>query len=125
MFALRPRASGDLAGLRGEVDRGLRTRRFLGYRESSQWARAAQPIVDELRLAVERAPSRDLVVLLERAVGHVVKVIGRADDSNGTIGDLGRELLDLHAQVCDAERRRSGQARRLDGALQLPRPGLL
>jgi hypothetical protein len=96
------RATGDLVGLRGEVDRGLRTRRFLGYRESSEWARAAQPIVDELRLVVERAPSRDLVVLLERAVGHVVKVILRADDSNGTIGDLARELLDLHAQVCDA-----------------------
>lgn len=82
------RATGGRAALRGEVDRGLRARRFLGYRESSHWARTAQPIVDELRLAVERAPSRDLVVLLERAVGHVVKVIPRADDSNGTIGDL-------------------------------------
>ena len=49
-----------------------------------------------------RAPSIDVVVLLQRAVGHVVKVILRADDSNGTIGDLARELLDLHAQVCDA-----------------------
>jgi len=96
------RASGDLVQLRGEVDRGLRTRRFLGYRESSEWARAARPIVDELRIAVARAPSIDVVVLLQRAVGHVVKVILRADDSNGTIGDLARELLDLHAQVCDA-----------------------
>jgi hypothetical protein len=95
------RASGDLVQLRGEVDRGLRTRRFLGYRESSEWARAARPIVDELRIAVARAPSIDVVVLLQRAVGHVVKVILRADDSNGTIGDLARELLDLHAQVCD------------------------
>ena len=98
----RRRASGDLVQLRGEVDRGLRTRRFLGYRESSEWARAARPIVDELRIAVARAPSIDVVVLLQRAVGHVVKVILRADDSNGTIGDLARELLDLHAQVCDA-----------------------
>jgi uncharacterized Zn finger protein len=31
-----------------------------------------------------------------------VKVIMHADDSNGTIGDLARELLDLHAQLCDA-----------------------
>jgi hypothetical protein len=49
-----------------------------------------------------RAPSIDVVVPLQRAVGHVVKVILRADDSNGTIGDLARELSDLHAQVCDA-----------------------
>jgi len=54
------RATGDLAGLRGEVDRGLRTRRFLGYRESSEWARAAQPLVDELRRAVERARRRGM-----------------------------------------------------------------
>lgn len=96
------RATGDLAGLRREVDQGLRTRRFLGYRESSEWARSAQPITDELRLAVARAPSSELVVLLERAIGHVVKVILRADDSNGTIGDLARGLLELHAQACDA-----------------------
>ena len=96
------RAAGDLVGLRREVDRGLRTRRFLAYRESSEWARAAWPVVDELRIVLRDAPTRDLVVLLERAVGHVVKVIQHADDSNGTIGDLARELLDLHAQACDA-----------------------
>ncbi len=41
------RGEGDLALLRVEVDRGLRTRRFLGYRESSEWARAARPVVEE------------------------------------------------------------------------------
>jgi hypothetical protein len=46
------RAVGDLAQLRAEVDRGLRTRRFLGYRESMEWARAARPIVAELEAAV-------------------------------------------------------------------------
>ena len=96
------RATGDLAQLRREVDGGLRTRRFLGYRESSEWARAAQPIAEELREAAARSPSNDLVLLLQRAIGHVVKVILHADDSNGTIGDLARELLDVHAQVCDA-----------------------
>jgi hypothetical protein len=40
--------------------------------------------------------------LLEPAIGHVVKVIGHADDSDGTIGDLARELLELHATACDA-----------------------
>ena len=96
------REVGDLAALRVEVDRGLRTRRFLGYRESSEWARAAWPVVEELRSVARSAPSRDLVVLVERAVGHVVKVIMHADDSNGTIGDLARELLEVHAEVCDA-----------------------
>jgi hypothetical protein len=96
------REGGDLGELRAEVDRGLRTRRFLGYRESSEWARAARPVVEELRLVAASSPSRDLVVLVERAVGHVVKVIMHSDDSNGTIGDLARELLEVHAEACDA-----------------------
>ena len=96
------REDGDLAELRAEVDRGLRTRRFLGYRESSEWARAARPVVEEVRSVAVSSPSRELVVLVERAVGHVVKVIMHADDSNGTIGNLARELLEVHAVACDA-----------------------
>ncbi len=96
------REEGDLTELRAEVDRGLRTRRFLGYRESSEWARAAQPVVEELRSVAVSSPSSDLIALVERAVGHVVKVIMHADDSNGTIGSLARELLEVHAQACDA-----------------------
>lgn len=96
------RTVGDLTGLRAEVDRGLRTRRFLAYRESSEWALAARPIIDELRVSAAKAPSNDLVLLLQRAVGHVVKMMMHADDSDGTIGDLAREILSLHAIVCDA-----------------------
>lgn len=97
------RSDGDLTELRREVDRGLRTRRFLSYHESSDWARSAQPVLQELRLAAEKSPSADLLALIERAVGHVVKVIMHADDSNGTIGDLARELLDLHSQLADTQ----------------------
>lgn len=86
--------------LRAEVDSGLRTRRHLGYWESSEWAAEARPVVAALADAVQAGPSRELVELLQRAVGHVVKVILRADDSNGTIGDLARDLLELHAQAC-------------------------
>ena len=96
------RAAGDLAQLRVEVDRGLRSRRFLGPRESAGWAGAARPIVAELAKAVDASPSRALVELVQRAVGHVVKVIMHADDSDGLIGDLARDLLVLHARVCDA-----------------------
>jgi uncharacterized Zn finger protein len=88
--------------LKAEVDRELRTRRHLGYHESSRWAIGAQPVVDALADAVDADASRELVVLLERAVGHVVKVILRADDSDGLIGDLARRLLELHELACDS-----------------------
>jgi len=96
------RDTGDLARLKAEIDRGLRTRRFLGYRESSAWAIDARPIVQEIRDVVVSHPSAELVGLIERAIGHVVRVILKADDSDGTIGDLARDLLDIHATACDA-----------------------
>lgn len=96
------RRDGDLQALRREVDHSLRTRRFLDYWASTEWAQAGRPVVAELEKAVRTEPSRELVELLQRAVAHVVKVILHADDSSGLIGDLARDLLDLHARACDA-----------------------
>jgi hypothetical protein len=96
------RAGGGLVPLKAEVDRTLRTRRFISYAESTGWAQSAQTVVAELERVVETAPSRDLVELLQRAIGHVVKVLLNADDSNGSIGDVARDLLELHARACDA-----------------------
>lgn len=91
-----------LAVLKVAVDDGLRTRRHLDYWGSSSWARDAAPVVDALAGEVAAGPSAELVVLLQRAAGHLVKVILRADDSDGMIGDLAREVLDLHCQACGA-----------------------
>jgi hypothetical protein len=91
-----------LDDLRAEIDTGLCTRRFLGYYESRAWAIEAAPVIGAIRSALAEAPSAELVALTERAVGHVVKVILHADDSDGMIGDLARDLLDVHAQTCDA-----------------------
>jgi hypothetical protein len=88
--------------LRAQIDGGLRTRRYLGYYESRDWAVQAAPVIEAVSRAVATTPSAELVVLIERAVGHVVKVILHADDSDGMIGDLARELLDIHARACDA-----------------------
>ncbi|MFX8895345.1 hypothetical protein ABTM96_19630, partial [Acinetobacter baumannii] len=79
---------GDLGLLRQEVDRALRTRRFLDYWASIEWAEAGRPVVAELERAVQTGPSREVVELLQRAIGHVVKVIRTADDSSGLIGNL-------------------------------------
>lgn len=97
------RRGGDLTQLRIEVDRGLRTRRFLGYHESIEWARSTRPIVTELGAVADAAPSQELVDLLQRAIGHVVKVLQtRADDSSGLIGSVARDLLEIHARACDS-----------------------
>jgi len=40
--------------------------------------------------------------VIERAIARVVKVILKADDSDGLIGGVASELLGVHAQACDA-----------------------
>ncbi|MDA8342843.1 MAG: hypothetical protein M0007_11555, partial [Actinomycetota bacterium] len=72
------RDSGDLSQLKAEIDRGLRTSRFLGYRESGGWAMQARPIAEAIGEAVDSSPTAELVALIERAIGHVVKVILKA-----------------------------------------------
>ncbi|MGH9104890.1 MAG: hypothetical protein ACRDZX_03455, partial [Acidimicrobiales bacterium] len=78
-------------------DRPLGQRDELGRR-----AMQARPVVEAISEAVGSSPSAELVLLIQRSIGHVVKVILKADDSDGLIGDLARELLDLHARACDA-----------------------
>lgn len=101
--AVRLAAAGDserLTVLRAEADRALSTRRHLDYGESSRWAIDATPAVDALADAVTAGSSRELIVLVERADGHLVRVVLRADDSNGLIGDLARRVLGLHEVAC-------------------------
>ncbi|MDJ0771311.1 MAG: hypothetical protein QNJ12_21160, partial [Ilumatobacter sp.] len=90
-----------VATLRSELD-GLRTRRHLGYRESMAWADDAMIVVDEIAATAESAPSRELLKLVELAVGRVAKTIMYADDSSGAIGDVARRLLEIHEQLGDA-----------------------
>jgi hypothetical protein len=101
--AVRLAAAGDgdrLAVLRAAVDDGLRTRRHLDYWASSRWAGDAAPVVEALTVEVAVRPSRELVLLLQRAAEHLVKVVQHADDSNGMIGSLAGDVLDLHRQAC-------------------------
>src|SRR5690554_6582573 len=89
--AVRLAAAGNddrIAVLTTAVDDSLRTRRFLDYWQTTAWANDAQPVVDALAAEVATHPSTELVKLLERAAGHLVKVILKADDSNGEVGGL-------------------------------------
>lgn len=92
--------SGRVPLLRTALDE-LQTRGFLGYRESMAWARDAEPVIDEISDEAERSPSREILKLVELALNRMTKLIGRADDSAGTIGDLVGQLLETHAQICD------------------------
>ena len=120
------RSSGDLRELRVEVDRGLRTRRFLGYRESVEWARAARPVITEFEAAVRAAPSQDLVELLERGVAHVVKVIQHRRTTRPGWSVISRGICWRFMRRCVMPAGGgSGEARAVDDPVPVRRSGLL
>lgn len=90
------------------VDDVLRTRRFLDWRQTREYADEAWPVVDLLSRAVDTSPSEPLVELVQRALSHVLKVLHRADD-DGLIGGVFDGLLDVHERAC--ERSRPDQSR--------------
>jgi uncharacterized Zn finger protein len=92
----------ELNELRTEIDTNLRTHRSLDYWESSEWASEAAPVVDAIGDLLAVSPSAELLGLIERAIGHVVEAVLRADDSNGEIGGLVAALLEFHVLACDA-----------------------
>jgi len=102
MIRLAAAAPADrVATLRSELD-GLRTRRHLSYRESMAWADDAMIVVDEMAATAESEPSRELLKLVELAVGRVVKVIMFVVDEMAATADVARRLLEIHEQLGDA-----------------------
>ncbi len=89
-----------LAALREAVDSDLRTRRYLDYYAADEWAREAQPTIDALAREALVNPSRDLLLLVQRGIDHSVKVILRGDDSNGSLGNVCGQLIDIHGELC-------------------------
>ncbi|WP_157437324.1 DUF6880 family protein [Actinoplanes subtropicus] len=55
--------------------------------------------VAQLREAAEAMDPATLLPLTEKAIASAVRVILRADDSSGIIGDAIRDMLELHAKV--------------------------
>jgi hypothetical protein len=85
----------------GEVALGLiRTRADLHrWGAANAHGRQMHEAVDLLREAAGSADPAALLAVVEKAVASAVRVILRADDSSGIIGDAIRALLELHAQV--------------------------
>lgn len=97
----RAGAEGGLDVLQSVIDDTLRTRRFIDYREAPTYYQDAQAVLGEIERFVQISPSQELITLIERSIDHVVGVVLHADDSDGLIGSLVADLLQLHAHLCD------------------------
>lgn len=102
--ALPAAASAEtLAQARTRILAAFRTRReLIRWDDVTDYANAGFAGVHELRVAARDWGQAALIPITQKAIDNVVKVSLRADDSNGEIGDLVGDLLDLHAELCRA-----------------------
>jgi hypothetical protein len=67
------------------------------------YAGEASEGVTALREAADRLGARPVIPYVQRALSSTIRVILRADDSHGVIGDVVWQLLGLHAELCAAD----------------------
>jgi len=81
----------------------IRTRTEL-YRWSAANAHGSQmhEAVDILETAIPSSDPAEVYAVTHKALASAIKVIARADDSSGIIGDACRRLLDLHPRLAAA-----------------------
>ncbi|WP_130178729.1 hypothetical protein [Cryobacterium sp. SO1] len=83
-------------------------RKMIRWDAVSEYLDQAYVGVDDLRVAAERWGSAAVIPTTEKALSSVVTVVLRAHNSYDEIGDLVRELLALHADLCTDEPPQSG-----------------
>lgn len=88
----------------------IRTRSDV-YRWSAANAHGQQmhEAVDILEAAIQTTPPSEIYSVTHKSLASAIKVIARADDSSGIIGDACRRLLDLHPKAAAAARVPSGK----------------
>jgi hypothetical protein len=69
---------------------------------SNAYGRQMHEAVDILESAIPTTDSADVYTVTHEALASAIKVIARADDSSGIIGDACRRLLELHPIVAAA-----------------------
>jgi uncharacterized Zn finger protein len=82
------------------VRNALSFRGVIDYRRSFDAARDAQEMLDELEAVLESGAADAARPALLRALTRLRKIILRADDSSGSIGDACQRAADLYARSC-------------------------
>jgi hypothetical protein len=81
----------------------IRTRADLSrWSASNAHGRQMHEAVDNLEAAIPTTDPDEVYAVTHKALASAIKVIARADDSSGIIGDACRRLLELHPTVAAA-----------------------
>ena len=103
----------------------IRTRADLSrWSASNAHGRQMHEAVDNLEAAIPTTDPAEMYAVTHKALASAIKVIARADDSSGIIGDACRRLLELHPQSL-RQQGAGQQTGRLDDEVPVRRRGRL
>ena len=98
-WAAQSQAGNDPTALQTAITELLRDRRdFLDWRESAEYARRTEKLLDWLRPWLQKNPAVCLD-LCDHTLRRLYKVLEHADDSGGELGDLVGEVMALYADA--------------------------
>lgn len=101
-WAAQSQAGDDPKALQAAITELLRDRRdFLDWRESAEYARRSEKLLDWLRPWLQKNPAV-CIDLCDHSLRRLYKVMEHADDSGGEIGDLVGEVMALYADAVQA-----------------------
>jgi hypothetical protein len=101
-WAAQSQAGNDPTALQTAITELLRDRRdFLDWRESAEYARRTEKLLDWLRPWLQKNPAVCLD-LCDHTLRRLYKVLEHADDSGGELGDLVGEVMALYADAVHA-----------------------
>ncbi len=95
------RAADDPALLKSALGKMLDASGFLDYRRSLDYARRLDAVVEQLKGAIARDAAAGRA-LCEYALGRLLRIYARSDDSAGGIGDQLQSMAELHVHACHA-----------------------
>ena len=101
--AMAPDGEGSSA-LKGSLDRATRLPGILRYQDVPAYAGEVHEVADAMDLLIGQGCADALVGLAERALHRLERVLERADDSDGLIGDLLVRFQRMHLEACRAAR---------------------
>jgi uncharacterized Zn finger protein len=102
-------ARSEMAVVRERVMAMLDVRPFARYGyvergDAGAYARQAAEAVDALRALAAGDRAQEAVVLAREAIRALSQAYGEIDDSDGAVGDVARELAEVHLQACGTAR---------------------
>lgn len=93
-----------LALARKNLEKAIRVRHFIEYREMRGYAASVETAADMLEELLNDGQAAGVIDLCELGMVRLTSVAGNVDDSDGYIGGLMERFEDLHLRACTAAR---------------------